>query len=98
MKSFDATSKKSNGSYLGCFIVLLVYLIPILIAFSIKIFVNPGEEGNGINDYARITDVEYKAELLDEPDSGGKVLITEKLTYDIHAKSKDNLFYEQLII
>ena len=45
-------------------------------------------------DYARITDVEYKAELVDEPNSKGKVLITERLTFDIHAASKDNLFWE----
>ena len=45
-------------------------------------------------DYARITDVEYKAVVVDEPDSRGKVVITEKLTFDIHAASKDNLFWE----
>lgn len=45
-------------------------------------------------DYARITDIEYTAVLVDEPDSNGKVIITEKLTYDIHAASEDNLFWE----
>ena len=45
-------------------------------------------------DYARITDVEYKAVVVDEPDSRGKVVITEKLTFDIHAASKNNLFWE----
>ncbi len=52
------------------------------------------EEGNGINDYARITDVEYKAEVIDEPNNGGKIRVTERLTFDIHAASKDNLFWE----
>lgn len=46
------------------------------------------------NDYARITDVEYKAVVMDEPDNNGKILITERLTFDIHAASEDNLFWE----
>lgn len=46
------------------------------------------------SDYARITDVEYTAVLVDEPDSYGKVVITERLTFDIHAASKNNLFWE----
>ncbi len=45
-------------------------------------------------DYARITDVDYQAILVDEPYSEGKVIITERLTYDIHAASEDNLFWE----
>jgi len=45
-------------------------------------------------DYARITDVDYKAVLVDEPESNGKVIITEKLTFDIHASSKNNPFWE----
>lgn len=47
-----------------------------------------------INDYARITEVDYKAVVLDEYGQGGKVLITERLTFDIHAASEDNLFWE----
>ncbi|MBQ7918479.1 MAG: DUF2207 domain-containing protein [Lachnospiraceae bacterium] len=46
------------------------------------------------NDYARITDVEYKAVVVDEPGSEGKVLITERLTFDVHAASEYNLFWE----
>ena len=45
-------------------------------------------------DYARITDVEYRAVVVDEPDSEGKVLITERLTFDVHAASEYNLFWE----
>ena len=45
------------------------------------------------NDYARITDVSYKAVVMDEKNNGGKMLITERLTFDIHAASKDNLFW-----
>lgn len=46
------------------------------------------------NDYARITDVEYSAVVVDEPGSQGKVVITERLTFDVHAASEDNLFWE----
>ena len=46
------------------------------------------------DDYARITDVEYKAVVMDEPDNNGKIIITERLTYDIHAASEYNLFWE----
>ena len=45
-------------------------------------------------DYARISDIDYKAVLVDEPGSNGKVVVTERLTFDIHAASKSNLFWE----
>lgn len=45
-------------------------------------------------DYARITDVDYKAVVVDEQDSEGKIIVTERLTFDIHAASKNNLFWE----
>ena len=45
-------------------------------------------------DYAKITDVDYKAELVDEPGSSGKLLVTERLKFDIRAASRDNLFWE----
>ena len=45
-------------------------------------------------DYARITELEYKAVLVDEVGSEGKVVITERITFDIHAFSEDNLFWE----
>ena len=47
-----------------------------------------------VDDYARITDVEYKAIVMDEADNNGKILITERLTFDIHAAYEDNLFWE----
>ena len=45
-------------------------------------------------DYVRITEVDYKAVVVDEPGSNGKILVTERLTFDIHAASKGNLFWE----
>lgn len=68
----------------------ILFFIPILIDLSYSsedVSLNP-------NDYARITDVEYKAVVVDEPNSQGKVVITERLTFDIHAASEDNLFWE----
>lgn len=45
-------------------------------------------------DYARITDVDYTAVVVDQPNSNGKIIVTERLTFDIHAASKDNPFWE----
>lgn len=46
------------------------------------------------NDYARITDVDYEAVVIDEPGSEGSVYITERLTFDVHAASRSNTFWE----
>ena len=85
-----------NSNFMGK-LVLLFYL---LIIFSPVIALLYEEFGEGlvsfvINDYARITDVEYEAVVIDdEKYGGGKILVTERLTYDIHAASKNNLFWE----
>lgn len=75
-------------------IVVLFYLFLFFFEPVICLFIGNGEESTGPNDYARITDVDYKAILLDEPNYGGKVLITETLTFDIHAASQENPFWE----
>ena len=49
---------------------------------------------NDDNNYARITAVDYKAEVVDEPGGKGKIIITEVLTFDIHAASERYLFWE----
>ena len=46
------------------------------------------------NDYARITDVDYTAVVVDEPGSNGKVLITERITFYVHAADRNNGFWE----
>lgn len=74
--------------------IFIIYLSPIWITLLTSIYEYESEESTGYNDYARITDVDYKAELVDEPTGGGKVIITEKLTYDVHAADKDNLYWE----
>lgn len=75
--------------------VLIYFFVIMIILFQTEIFsISANEDENTIFDYAKITDVEYKAEVMDEEEYGGAVLITEKLTFDIHAASKDNLFWE----
>lgn len=66
--------------------ILLIILLFLSFPFD-EIFENP-------NDYARITEMEYKAVVVDEPLNSGKVVITERITFDIHAASRDNLFWE----
>ena len=73
-------------------IILLFFVLPF--AFHLLIMMISAGTNLSINDYARITDVDYTAVVVDEPGSEGKVLITERLTFDIHAASKDNLFWE----
>lgn len=69
-----------------------------LMFYGLIILINvfPSLEDMQINpfDYARITDVDYKAVVVDEPGSEGKVVITERLTFDIHAASRSNPFWE----
>ena len=70
--------------------IFIFYILPILIEYFPINF----EEGNGFNDYARITNLDYKAVLVDEPSINGSVIITERITFDIHAASVNNLFWE----
>ena len=74
--------------------IILLCTCPIWLGIATSCFNTCTEEGCNPIDYARITDVEYKAEIVDEPGSYGKIVVTERLTYDIHAASKNNLFWE----
>lgn len=73
--------------YLSLFIVLAVFILPTIIGIISEADWNP-------SDYARITEVDYKAEVVDEYGSNGKIIVTERLTFDIHAASENNLFWE----
>ena len=72
-------------------VVSIIFVLTFVLIFAIPII---GAIATNANDYARITDVEYKAVVVDEPGSEGKVVITERLTFDIHAASRSNLFWE----
>lgn len=75
--------KKSNSvAIVWIAIIALVFVIVIALGVS------------GEDDYARITDVTYKAIVVDEPGCEGKVMITERLTFDVHADYEDNLYWE----
>lgn len=67
-----------------------ILITTILLLFLFLPYISTSE----LFDYARITDVDYKAVVVDEENGNGKVLITEKLTFDVHAFSRDNGFWE----
>lgn len=70
--------------------MFILGLLGILLEYGL-----PSLEGvNTPFDYAKITDVEYTAEVLDSEGKGGNLLITERLTFDVHAWSKKNLYWE----
>lgn len=84
--------QKTNVSPAAIFFILFFFfLISPILCFITEDFIN---SINNPFDYARITDVDYKAVVCDEEGSKGKVIITERLTFDVHAASKDNLFWE----
>ena len=73
-----------------------IFIIVVVIVVIFVMFV-PNEAGEyawNPFDYARITEVDYKAVVVDEPGSNGKIVVTERLTFDIHAFSTYNLFWE----
>ncbi len=72
-------------------IFTIVFILLFLSPFAAVFIVDAVQSAN---DYARITDVEYTAVVVDEPGSEGKVVITERLTFDIHAAYVNNLFWE----
>lgn len=74
------------------YFIVLFYLLPMAIPL-LQLLV-PEDSMSNPFDYARITDVDYKAVLVDEPGSQGKVVVTERLTFDIHAAFQNNLFWE----
>ena len=75
-------------------IFIIAFMIPFLASILPLFLCSSEDESLNPNDYARITDVEYMAVVSDEPGSQGKVIITERITFDIHAASKNNLFWE----
>ena len=66
-------------------IILLIYLTPILVGIIAT---------NNPMDYVRITELDYKGVILDEPNNGGDLHVTETLTFDIHAASEYNPYWE----
>lgn len=75
------------------FLKVFIYFIIFAIIFIIP-FLEESEININPFDYARITDVDYKAVVEDSPNERGKLNVTEKITFDIHAFSKSNPFWE----
>lgn len=78
------------------YFIILFYLFIFCFPLIVEFFTYLEDEGISLNpnDYARITDVDYTAVVDDSPFSNGKVEVTELLTFDIHAASKSNPFWE----
>lgn len=88
---------KNNNNVLLYIVILLVliFFCPFIItAMDIILYNNDGTSVYYEDDYARITDIDYKAIVLDEVNNGGNILVTERITYDIHAADEENLFWE----
>ena len=62
-------------------IYFLFFGLIFMTAIGASLFNSLTEAGLNPFDYARITDVDYKATLIDEPGHGGKVVITD--AYDM---------------
>lgn len=75
---------------------ILFYLLLLFSPLIIEFFTFLEEEDINLNpnDYARISDVDYTAVVDNTPYNNGKVVVTELLTFDIHAASRNNPFWE----
>ena len=65
-----------------------------ILLFLISVIILSCLTGCSSSDYARITDMDYRAVLVDEPGSEGKIVVTERITFDVHAASAYNGFWE----
>lgn len=69
---------------------MLAIMIPLLIEYSYLIeYVDLSPW-----DYQKLTKVDATYELIDEEDDYTKVLVTERVTFDVHQASKNDLCYE----
>ena len=75
----------------------LIIFIVIAVIILVVVMFSPRADGSYIWNpfhYARIVEVDYRAVVVDEPGSYGKIIVTERLTFDIRAFSQNNLFWE----
>lgn len=78
---------KSLRNFVIWFFVFIWFIFPMIGSMF-------SEEGDSFNDYARIVDMDYTARVVDEPNSQGKIVVTERFTFDVHAASRSNGFWE----
>ena len=81
---------KNNTKWIWI-IFALWFGIPLFFSIFLSMFT---EEGDSANDYARIVDMDYSAKVVDEPGCEGKIVVTERMTFDVHAASRSNGFWE----
>lgn len=80
-------------------IVIIIAMLSIFLAPSLPYFVEELSyvleewESNPL-DYARITDIDYRAVVMDVPDGDGRVHVTQRVTFDVHSFSRANPFWE----
>lgn len=89
--------QKITNAFMAFFfwaMILSPIVIPTLVMFYSEYYYLFEDLQLNPNDYARITDVDYQAVLIDEPNSKGSILVRERITFDVHAASKNNLFWE----
>jgi len=91
---------QNNFRKVAIWVVVIFLLLTIMPAILSSCFDSLGNVG-WINDIfddssskTRITDVDYKAVVTDEPDGRGKAVITELLTFNVQASSTYYLIYE----
>lgn len=71
-----------------CF--LLPFLIPLILEYGYVfeyVDLTPWE-------YQKLTDVESQMVLVDDENQGSKVMVIERVTFDVHQSSQDDLCYE----
>ena len=82
------------SSRLIAWLVFLFFLMMPAIDLCIYVYTEANESTSWLsNDYARITDVDFKAVVHDE-NGENYINVKEKLTFDIHAAFKNNLYWE----
>lgn len=71
------------------FIIVAIIILCIIAAMVVPNMVKKA------NHYVHITNLDFKATIVDEKSGDkGKVLITERITYDVHARNRNDKFWE----
>lgn len=85
--------KNNRTTFYVVLIISMIFVIPLLINY----FDDYGEVDTTVHEYddfAHITDIDYKATVLDDSNNGGNLHVKERITYDVHAANKNNPFWE----
>lgn len=89
LKFFVSNLKRTLIEILGYLLVIVIFIIICILEEGTFLGIN-----FNFNDYCNLTDVDYTAVVKDEINQRATVEITEYLTFDVHASSKNNTFKE----